>query len=116
MAGYCRITDSRNEEHLAENDSKCNFESNFFLLSAERAFTEGGLEEAASTFDKAIESAKQHRFIGEQALFCERAAIFHLEHGDIGQARKLLQVARDLCGQWGAKRKVEDIQSLLGEL
>ena len=101
---------------LSENDSKWNFESKWSLLAAERAFTEGELAEAASSYDKAIESAKQHRFIGEQALSCERAALFHAENGNTGQALKFLQVARDLCGQLGAHRKVEDIEGLLATL
>ena len=113
------IAESLTQEmnHLAENDSKWNFESKFFLLSAERAFTKGDLEEAASAFDKAIESAKQHRFIGEQALSCERAALFHLGHGDvIYWAANILRIPEIYMRGGGAKRKVEDIQSLLGEL
>ena len=53
---------------LSENDSKWNFEQKFLLLQAERAFTNGNVEEAASGYDRAIESAKEHRFIIDQAL------------------------------------------------
>ena len=101
---------------LSENDSKWNFESKGFLLAAERAFTKGELAEAASSYDKAIESAKKHRFLGEQALSCERAALFHAEHGNTCQVRRYLETSRDLHEAWGAKRKVLDIGSLLETL
>lgn len=56
---------------LSENDSKWNFESKFLLLKAEKAFTDGNLEVAAASYDKAVEAAREHRFINEQALASE---------------------------------------------
>lgn len=100
---------------LSEHDSKWNFESKVFLLEAEKAFTQGELEEAALCYDKAIDSAKQHRFIGEQALSCERTALFYTENGSTGQARKYFETSQDLYEAWGAHRKVDDIRSLLAD-
>ena len=98
---------------LSESDSQWNFQQKHFLLEAEKAFTDGNAGVATASCDKAIEAAKQHRFINEQALASECAALFHLDHGNIGQARKCLAEARDLHGQWGAQRKVGDIEGLL---
>ena len=39
-------------------------------------------------------------------------ALFCLDHGNVGQARKCLAEARDLHGQWGAYRKVGDVRGL----
>ena len=101
---------------LSENDSKWNFEQKYYLLEAEKAFTDGNLEVAAASYDKAVETAKEHRFINEQALASECAALFYLNHDDMGQARRYLEKSRDLYDAWGAKRKVEDIGTLLGTL
>ena len=101
---------------LSENDSKWNFEQKYFLLEAERAFTDGDVEAAATAYDKAIETAKEHRFINEQALASECAALFYLNHDDVGQARKYLEQSRGLYKLWGAHRKVEDVGTLLETL
>ena len=101
---------------LSENDSKWNFEQKYYLLEAEKAFTDGDVEAAATAYDKAIEAAKEHRFINEQALARERAALFYLEHGNIGQARRYMEKSRDLYDAWGAKRKVEDIGNWIGSI
>ena len=101
---------------LSGNDSKWNFQQKHFLLEAEKAFTDGNVEAAASAYDKAIEAAKEHRFINEQALASECAALFYLNYENIGQARKYLEQARDLFAAWGAHRKVDDIEGLLATL
>jgi len=46
----------------------------------------------------------------------ERAALFYLEYGNNGQARKYLEKSRDLYQAWGAHRKVEDVCSLLATI
>ena len=101
---------------LSENDSKWNFQQKYFLLEAEKAFADGNVEVAAASYDKAIEAAKEHRFINEQALASECAAFFFLDHKNVRQARKYLMQALDLYGQWGARRKVDDIEGLLATL
>ena len=101
---------------LSKNDSEWNFQQKFFLLEAEKAFTDGNVEVATAFYDKAIEAAKEHRFINEQALASECAAFFYLDHGNVGLAHRYLEQARDLYAAWGAKRKVEDIEGLLATL
>jgi len=101
---------------LSENDSKWNFEQKWFLLEAEKAFAKGDGEAAVASYDRAVEAARDHRFINEQALANECAALFHLEQGDVGQARKYLERSKDLYQLWGAHRKVDDILSLLSRM
>ena len=101
---------------LSENDSKWNFQQKSILLEAEQAFTRGDGGAAAALYDKAIEAARDHRFINEQALACECSALFHLDQGNIGEARKYLEESKDLYEAWGAHRKVEDILSLLSSM
>ena len=101
---------------LCENDSKWNFQQKYLLLKAEKAFTDGNMDIATASYDRAIEAAKEHRFINEEALANECASVFHLEQGNIGQARKYLEQSKDLYQAWGAHRKVEDILSLLSSV
>lgn len=101
---------------LSENDSKWNFQQKYLLLEAEKAFTDGNVDVAAASYDKAIEAAKEHRFMNEQALASECAAFFYLDHENVGQARRYLEQARDLYAGWGAHRKVDDIEGLLATL
>ena len=101
---------------LSENDSEWNFQQKYFLLEAEKAFTDGNLDLATSFYDKAIEAAKQHRFVNEQALASECAAVFYLDHGNVGQARRYFVQARQLYKEWGAHRKVDDVDSLLANM
>ena len=103
-------------KELSENDSKWNFQQKYLLLEAEKAFTDGNVEVAAASYDKAIEAAKEHRFINEQALASECAALFYLNYDDVGQARKYLEQSRGLYKLWGAHRKVEDVGTLLETL
>ena len=100
-------------KELSENDSKWNFQQKYLLLEAEKAFTDGNVEVAAASYDKAIEAAKEHRFINEQALASECAALFYLDQENIGQARTYLVQARDLYEAWGAHRKRDDVEDLL---
>lgn len=101
---------------LTEDDSKWNFQQKSFLLEAEQAFTTGDGGAAVALYDKAIEAARDHRFINEQALACECSALFHLDQGNIGEARKYLEQSKGLYEAWGAHRKVEDIVSLLSSM
>lgn len=101
---------------LSENDSKWNFQQKYILLEAEQAFTGGDVEAAAAAYHKAIETAKEHRFINEEALASECAALFYLEYGDIGRTCKYLEKSRDLYQAWGAHRKVDDVCSLLATI
>ena len=75
----------------------------YFLLEAEKAFAEGNVEIATASYDKAIGAA----------LANECAALFYLDNGNVDQAHRYLEEACDLYGQWGAQRKVDDIEGLL---
>jgi len=98
---------------MSANDSEWNFQQKFLLLEAEKAFTDGNVTAAAASYDKAINAAKEHRFINEQALASECAALFYLDNENSDAARRYFKQSRDLYQAWGAMRKVEDINSLL---
>lgn len=101
---------------LSENESKWNFRHKYLLLLAEKSFTDGDVETAAASYEEAIEASRSHRFINEEALANECAGLFYLDHGNGGQARKYLEQSRELYMSWGAHQKVDQMQSLLGNI
>ena len=51
--------------------------SKLLLLQAEQQFATCQIKEADATYQKAIESARDHRFVNEEAISCELAGIFY---------------------------------------
>jgi len=91
-------------------NSEWNFQHKLELLKAEQAWTTSGDElRAADFYNAAIQTAGEHCFINEQALACERFAIFYGETGDLGNARKYFELAEGYYRDWGASRKAEDV-------
>ena len=97
----------------SDTGSSWNFEHKHQLLLAERAFIAGDVEVAASSYDKSIQGAKDRRFFNEAALASECSGLFHLEYGNLGEARKYLAMAEESYRLWGALRKAEDVRSRL---
>ena len=93
--------------------SSWNFEHKHQLLLAERAFIAGDMEVAAFSYEKSIQGARDRRFFNEAALASECSGLFHLEYGNLGEARKYLAMAEESYPFWGALRKAEDVRSRL---
>lgn len=81
------------------------------LMKAEYAFFEGEIGEASRLYDLAVDLATSHRFIHEQALALERAAIFYLENGHRVIASGYFMRAHQCYYKWGAYRKAEQLQA-----
>ncbi|KAK1743977.1 putative AAA ATPase [Skeletonema marinoi] len=82
--------------------SSWTFENKWFLLEAEESFCNNNYDAAKTYYDKAISSAKDHKFINEEALACELAAYFHLELGQKDKALELFLLAHEKYHEWGA--------------
>ena len=103
---------------LSENDSKWNFESKFFLLEAEKVFAEGNVEVAAAFYDKATcvlllkstDSSMNKLWPVSAQLDSAWIKETSVEHVSIWSN------PRGLHDAWGAKRKVEDVVSLLSSM
>jgi hypothetical protein len=87
--------------------SKWNFENKLFLLKAESHYTKGEADEAAKYYVASISSAKEHKFIHEQAIACELAGYFFREQGDERKSCEMFKQARDAYFKWGATRKAD---------
>ena len=99
----------------AKDGSSWNFSNKRDLLLAENAFTAGDADTAAELYSKAINGAKEHKFINEEAMTCECAALFFHEQENSLEANKYLERSRDAYARWGAQRKVDDVQSYIDE-
>ncbi len=98
-----------------EQGSLWNFEHKSFLLDAEESYSNGDLETARVSYDRAISSAQQHNFVHEEALASELAGNFLLNTGQKGSALKYYIVAHNKYHEWGAFAKVRALYAFIHE-
>ena len=91
------------------NHSTWNFENKLFLLRAEIHYTKGEANEAAKCYEASIKSAKNHKFIHEEAVACELAGYFFKEQGDEIKSKTMFKQARDAYTKWGATAKANSL-------
>lgn len=82
-----------------------NFRSKWVLIEALRAFVGGRKEQAEKGFHQAIELAREHLFLHEEALANTFLARFYVSFRDKKQAGKYYNNAIALLKKWGAKEK-----------
>jgi predicted ATPase/signal transduction histidine kinase/ActR/RegA family two-component response regulator len=88
-------------EHAPEN-----FRHKHALVEAERARARGDAETALAHYDAAIAGAREHGYVNDEALACERAAGFCTARGHQRSARMYLEDAHHAYRRWGAQAKV----------
>jgi predicted ATPase/signal transduction histidine kinase/tRNA A-37 threonylcarbamoyl transferase component Bud32 len=86
------------------------------LVAAEKCRVLGQKAEAIELYDKAITSAKENKFIQEEALANELAAKFYLSWGKEKFAAGYMQAAYYCYAKWGAKAKVIDLEKRYPQL
>ncbi|HVH98760.1 MAG TPA: AAA family ATPase [Enhygromyxa sp.] len=104
---------------LARCAARCpsNFRHKHLLVEAELAHVRGGsLDQAIVLYEQAIDDAREHGVIDQEALACWRFAEFWRTHGSTRTAYIYLETARDLYESWGAKRMVREIDERYGQL
>lgn len=103
-----------------DQGSSWNFENKSFLLEAEELYSNGNVEEAKVLYEHAILSAREHKFIHEEALSYELAGNFYFNIGNNSMALKYLTCAHEVYFKWGAFAKVTalyaDIQEKFGNV
>ena len=80
------------------------------LLQAELHYTTGDLKSAETAYKASIQSAKMHQFLNDEALAYELYGIFCVENHMVNSGVNQLQVALSKYKEWGAMKKVEDLQ------
>ncbi len=93
-----------------------NFQHKYLLVKAEMARIEGKEIEAMDLYDQAIASAKENEFPQNEALANELAAKFWLGKGKDQFAKLYLTDALYGYQQWGAIRKVKDLEEKYPQL
>merc|ERR1712151_1225774 len=79
------------------------------LLEAELAVMQNKESHAKAHFQRAISLSKKHGFVNEEAVACERAAMFYLDLGLQQDATKLLLQSFDCYKVWGANSKLSHL-------
>ncbi|MDZ8188808.1 MAG: AAA family ATPase [Nostoc sp. ChiSLP02] len=93
-------------EHCPEN-----FQNKYDLVEAEKARVLTEIWQAQEFYEKAIQGAKKSEFIHEEAIAYERAAEFYLSLGREEIGRLYLRNAHHCYSRWGAKAKVQALES-----
>ncbi|AFZ19629.1 hybrid sensor histidine kinase/response regulator [Allocoleopsis franciscana] len=86
------------------------------LIEAELARITGNALEAQDLYDQAISSARENKFLQNEALASELAAKFWLGKGKEKIARVYMSEAHYGYQRWGAKRKMEDLEEKYPQL
>ncbi len=101
-------------EKMRSWSSQCswNFSNKLLLLQAESHYSLGEEKLAAEKYSQAIESARKHRFVHEEAMGCELASLFHQKMNDQDLSSSLMKRSIDCYTTWGAQKKVEALNAL----
>jgi tetratricopeptide (TPR) repeat protein len=86
------------------------------LMQAELARVRGRNDEAVAAYERAVEAAREGGLFINAALALELAAAFHCDRGQVDEARRARQEARELHAAWGAHRMVARLDAELADI
>lgn len=93
----------------AEQGCKNNFQQKMLLMLAEEHFSMGNVQQAKEFYSNAITSSNEHRFINDEALSYELAALFYLDTGDLSSSLQHFTTAHQKYEAWGALEKAHQL-------
>ncbi|MBE9092629.1 ATP-binding sensor histidine kinase [Tychonema sp. LEGE 07203] len=102
-------------QHWA-NYAPCNYLHKWYLVEAERYRVLGKKADAIEMYDRTIQLAFTNEYIQEEALANELAAKFYLDWGKEKVAQSYMIDAYYAYSRWGAKAKVQDLETRYGQL
>lgn len=95
-----------------------NFQHKYDLVAAELAAVDGKFDRALADYHAAIQGARKNDYVNDEALACERLALFYLRKSLLDEAGVFMNRAEKCYGYWGAEAKQQEIktihESLLG--
>ena len=80
-----------------------------YFLEAEMAVVHGDASKAIANYEEAISLSKKYGLRNEEAMACERAAMFYLSLNSSSSASKHLCRAYRCYDDWGAKAKMHQL-------
>ncbi|MCF8111512.1 MAG: diguanylate cyclase [Desulfobacteraceae bacterium] len=87
-----------------------NFRHKYELVLAEREAAKGRLINALRLYHSAADGARRNGYVNEQAIACERTAVFYQNIGAEQEAEVFLQKAKECYRIWGASAKEQEIK------
>jgi predicted ATPase/signal transduction histidine kinase/tRNA A-37 threonylcarbamoyl transferase component Bud32 len=93
-----------------------NFQHKYDLVAAEKSRILGNIIEAEEFYERAIQGARDNKYIQEEALAYELAAKFYLTRERQQIASTYMKEAHYCYDRWGAKAKVKDLENRYSEL
>lgn len=99
----------RKMQHWADH-APMNYQHKVDLVAAEQHRILGQDLEAADAYDRAIDLAREHEYLNEEALANELAGRFYLSRGKPKIAQSYLLDARYSYQRWGAMAKVDALE------
>lgn len=93
-----------------------NYAHKYHLMAAELARVVDQVGDARAHYDHAIELAREHGYIQEEALALERASLFYLAQRNSRVAGYYMRDAYYAYGAWGSKAKQELLHRRYGYL
>ena len=87
-----------------------NYLHKYYLVEAERHQVLGHKTKAMDLYDRAIELARKHEYLNEEALSYELAAKFYLAMGKTKIAQTYMREASYSYRRWGATAKVKHLR------
>ena len=98
---------------LWSQHSTWNWENKMLLLEAEQMHTLGDFDSAASFYERSIGSAREHKFIHEEAIASELAGIFYLEGGRREKSLHLFLHSIWSYKTWGALAVAKRVETFI---
>ena len=86
------------------------------LLHAEYYFSIGDFDKAAEGYHLSITSARNHRFVCEEAIAKELGAYFQLERGRVDLSMCFMKQAIECYQSWGALKKAATLKHIVQKL
>ena len=83
------------------------------LLDAERLFTIGEFNKAGSIYDNAIRSAREHKFVHEEAIASELAGVFYHERDLLKKSVSYLAHSVGCYEKWGAHAVARRVKAIM---
>ncbi|MGB7895533.1 MAG: AAA family ATPase [Microcoleus sp.] len=93
-----------------------NYLHKWYLVEAEQQRVLGNKAEAIEMYDRAIEGAKENKYVNDEALANELAAKFYSEWGKTKVAQAYIFEAYYCYVEWGATAKVTDLETRYPQL
>lgn len=94
-----------------------NYQHKYYLILAEKSRFDGGdIGDTLALYDQAIQSAKEHKYLNNEALSYELKGRFWLEKGCFEYALSDLREAHHRYRLWGATGKVAALEAEFQEL